>query len=214
MDTKLSRASIFIHSHPYNYQQFSRVWLFKDDNEIPPIFDIYMHDNSIRIVTAEWAMHLEQENSEIKMIAQTIMGQTLSSERLNELLTTVDSYIASLPDEIKYKRVGFGFEFFIDNKDEPKRWNHNFTNSPQEFEKLFGNQYEFFGSIRWEHAEYEVQTTVELNEGDQNYVQQINSNYHRNIEFVGGIRAALPDFISVNENAYMVTKQLLEKTDG
>ena len=213
MDTKLSRASILIHSHPYNYQQCLTQWLFYDDIEIPLIFDIYNYDNATRVVTAEWAMHLEQENSEIKMTAQTIIGQTLSSERFNGLLATIDSYIASLPDEIKYKGIGFGFEFFIDNKDEPKRWNHNFTNSPQEFEKLFGNQYEFFGSIRWEHAEYEVQTTVELNEGDQNYVQRINSNYYRNIEFVSGIRAALPDFISVNENAYMVTKQLLEKTD-
>ena len=214
MDTKLSRASILIHSHPYNYQQWLTQWLFHDDIEIPLIFDIYNYDNATRVVTAEWAMHLEQENSEIKMTAQTIMGQTLSSERFNGLLATIDSYIASLPDEIKYKGIGFGFEFFITDEDRPKGWNHNLTNSPQEFAKLFGNQYEFFGSISWKHAEYEAYSTVELGEGNQNFVQRIISNYHRSIEFAGDIRAALLDFISVNENAYMVTKQLLEKTDG
>ena len=218
MDTELNQASIFIHSHPYSYQQFLRGWLFKDDDESPLILDIYQSDKYIRVVTEEWVLHLEQTDSEIEMTVQTIVGRTLFSDRRNRLLDslvkTVDSYIASLPDKLEYIGVGFGFEFFIANKDNPKGWNHNFANSPQDFEKLFGNQYEFFGRIRWEHAEYKVQTTVELSEGDQSFVQPIISNYHRDIQSVGGIRAALPDFISVNDNAHKVTKQLLEKADG
>ena len=220
MDIAPDQTSIVIISNPYNYQQCLTQWLFKNDNdiEIPIIFDIYQHDNATRVVTEDWTLHIDHVDGVVKMMTQTPLGRTLYSEGRDELLEslvkTVNSYMASLPDNLEHVRVGFEFNFVIRDMDNPKRLNHIFTSSPQEFEQLFGNQYEFSGIIKWEHAKYKVQTTVEFGDVDAGVKPQIVLNYHRNIQSANKIRAALPSFISVNENAHMVVHKLLEKADG
>ena len=186
MDIAPDQTSIVILSPPYNYQQYLRQWLFKNDIEIPIIFDIYQHDKVTRVVTEDWILHIDQVGGVVNMTTQTIIGRTLYSEGRDELLEslvkTVNSYIASLSDNLEHVGVAFEFNFVIRDMDNPKRLNHIFTSSPQEFEQLFGNQYEFSGIIKWEHAKYKVQTTVELGDVDAGVKPQIVLNYRRSIQ--------------------------------